>query len=61
MGFKIAVYPLTLLNVSIKAMREALMTLQGQNMPSVLPFSELTEVVGFNDYYAQEDRYKPSN
>lgn len=61
MGFKIAVYPLTLLNVSIKAMREALMTLQGEHMPSVLPFSELTEAVGFNDYYAQEDRYKPSN
>jgi len=59
MGFKIAVYPLTLLNVSIKAMREALIALQEGQLPSVLPFYELTEAVGFADYYAEEDRYKP--
>lgn len=61
MGYKIAVYPLTLLNVSIKAMREALLAIQGEHASPVLPFSELTEAVGFMDYYAEENRYKPSN
>lgn len=59
MGYKIAVYPLTLLNVSIKAMREALMALRDEQSASVLSFSELTEAVGFADYYAEETRYKP--
>ncbi|BBL57572.1 isocitrate lyase/PEP mutase family protein [Methylomonas koyamae] len=59
MGYKIAVYPLTLLNVSIKAMREALMVLRDEQSPSVLSFNELTEAVGFADYYAEESRYKP--
>ncbi|OAI11514.1 carboxyvinyl-carboxyphosphonate phosphorylmutase [Methylomonas koyamae] len=59
MGYKIAVYPLTLLNVSIKAMRDALMGLRDEQSPSVLSFNELTEVVGFADYYAEETRYKP--
>jgi 2-methylisocitrate lyase-like PEP mutase family enzyme len=61
MGYKIAVYPLTLLNVSIKAMREALISLQGEHIPPVLPFDELTDQVGFNDYYEEEHRYKSSN
>ena len=61
MGYKIAVYPLTLLNVSIKAMREALIAIQGEHTSPVLPFGELTDVVGFTDYYAEENRYKPSN
>lgn len=47
MGYKIAVYPLTLLNVSIKAMREALIALREERTPPVLPFNELTEAVGF--------------
>ena len=59
MGYKIAVYPLTLLNVSIKAMRDALTALREEQSPSVLPFNELTEAVGFTDYYAEETRYKP--
>ena len=58
MGYKIAVYPLTLLNVSIKAMREALIALREEQTPPVLPFKELTEAVGFMTYYADEDRYK---
>jgi 2-methylisocitrate lyase-like PEP mutase family enzyme len=58
MGYKIAVYPLTLLNVSIKAMREALIALREERTPPVLPFNELTDAVGFMTYYADEDRYK---
>ena len=57
-GYKIGVYPLTLLNVSILAMREALECLRRGVMPRVLNFEELTTTVGFPDYYAQEARYK---
>jgi hypothetical protein len=47
-----------LLNVSIKAMREALIALREERTPPVLPFNELTDAVGFMTYYADEDRYK---
>ena len=59
MGYKIAVYPLTLLNVSIQAMQTSLQALkQGTTPPQVLDFSELTRVVGFPEYYEAEQRYK---
>ena len=59
MGYKIAVYPLTLLNVSINAMQTSLATLKqgGKAMPT-LDFDALTNAVGFPDYYAAEQRYK---
>ena len=59
MGYKIAVYPLTLLNVSINAMQTSLATLKqgGKAMPT-LDFDALTDAVGFPDYYAAEQRYK---
>ncbi len=57
-GYKIAVYPLTLLNVSILAMREALQSIRAGDAPErVLDFSELTEAVGFPEYYDGEQRY----
>jgi len=57
-GYKIAVYPLTLLNVSILAMREALQSIQGGDAPQrVLDFAELTRTVGFPAYYEGEQRY----
>jgi 2-methylisocitrate lyase-like PEP mutase family enzyme len=59
MGYKIAVYPLTLLNVSIRAMQQSLAALQqGRTRPPVLDFKELTAAVGFPEYYAAEQRYK---
>lgn len=59
MGYKIAVYPLTLLNVSIRAMQESLAALrQGQDRPPVLDFKALTAAAGFPEYYAEERRYK---
>ncbi len=59
MGYKIAVYPLTLLNASIVAMQNALHGLKtGQNTPKTLSFKELTEIVGFEDYYREEKRYR---
>jgi 2-methylisocitrate lyase-like PEP mutase family enzyme len=59
MGYKIAVYPLTLLNVSIMAMQASLAALKhGQKLPKTLDFKELTRVVGFSDYYQAEERYR---
>ena len=58
-GYKIAVYPLTLLNVSIQAMRTALRSLtRGQRPATAMDFDELKSAVGFSEYYAEEARYK---
>ena len=57
-GYKIAVYPLTLLSTSIKAMRAALEHIQRGEAADVLDFQELQAVVGFPDYYAGEERYR---
>ena len=57
MGYKIAVYPLTLLNVSIKAMQNALNSLQNNLPPETLDFEELKTAVGFPEYYQDEKRY----
>jgi 2-methylisocitrate lyase-like PEP mutase family enzyme len=57
-GYKIAVYPLTLLNVSIQAMREALVCLLRSERPrAAMRFEELKRAVGFPAYYAEEARY----
>ena len=62
LGFKLAAYPLDLLNASIVGMRKALDGLAtGEGTPPAdvsLPFAELQEVVGFPEYYAQEERYR---
>jgi 2-methylisocitrate lyase-like PEP mutase family enzyme len=61
-GYKIAVYPLTLLNVSIQAMRTALASLARSERPSAaMEFEDLKKAVGFPAYYAEESRYAPSN
>lgn len=57
-GYKIAVYPLTLLNVSIQAMQAALERIRREETVEVLDFTELQAVVGFPDYYAGEQRYR---
>jgi 2-methylisocitrate lyase-like PEP mutase family enzyme len=57
-GYKIGVYPLTLLNVSIQAMREALGSVrQSQRPRAVMDFEDLKKAVGFPAYYAEEARY----
>ncbi|HIJ78143.1 MAG: isocitrate lyase/PEP mutase family protein [Desulfobulbaceae bacterium] len=59
MGFKIAAYPLTLLNASIFAMQQALAALKQGGSPELgLDFKELRRIVGFEEYYAEEKRYK---
>jgi len=57
-GYKIAVFPLTLLNVSIRAMRDALRSLKaGERPAAVMDFEQLKQAVGFPAYYAEEARY----
>ena len=58
LGYKIAVYPLNLLNSSIQSMQHALVALKSGHPPAGLNFSELTKAVGFNDYYHEEKTYK---
>jgi 2-methylisocitrate lyase-like PEP mutase family enzyme len=58
-GYKIAVYPLTLLNVSIQAMRGALQELRGgQSASAAMNFEQLKSAVGFPAYYEEEARYR---
>jgi 2-methylisocitrate lyase-like PEP mutase family enzyme len=58
MGFKLAVYALTLLNVSIRAMQQALVHLQkGEAAPGLIDFKVLQEIVGFKSYDAALETY----
>ena len=60
MGFAFAVYPLALLSAAVKAMDTALARLKaGQQTDDLLEsFETVKDVVGFNDYYAEDERYK---
>jgi 2-methylisocitrate lyase-like PEP mutase family enzyme len=58
LGYKIAVYPLTLLNVSIGAMRAALADLAAGRPTAAMDFERLKAAVGFPAYYAEEARYR---
>jgi 2-methylisocitrate lyase-like PEP mutase family enzyme len=58
-GYTIAVYPLTMLNVSIRAMREALGQLKsGHQAVAAMDFEALKSAVGFPAYYAEEAKYR---
>jgi 2-methylisocitrate lyase-like PEP mutase family enzyme len=53
LGYRVAAYPLTLLNASIVAMEEALAHLaDGHEPPDLLDFAALQARVGFDDYDA---------
>jgi len=62
MGYKIAAYPLSLLSSAVLAMETTLAALKSGKPEKVSPliktFSALREVVGFDEYYKEEDRYK---
>ena len=59
LGFKVAAYPLTLLNCAVTAMRRALTDLkQGVYPASRSSFAELKAIVGFDDYEAELTRYR---
>ncbi|XVF37813.1 hypothetical protein REPUB_Repub20aG0043100 [Reevesia pubescens] len=59
-GYKLVVYPLSLIGVSIRAMQDSLSALKGGRIPppgSMPSFEEIKEIVGFNKYYEEEKRY----
>jgi 2-methylisocitrate lyase-like PEP mutase family enzyme len=58
-GYSLVAWPLTLLSASMKAMREVLAAMQEGRHPEemLLNFAELREKVGFEDYYAEDERY----
>ncbi len=57
-GYKIAVFPLSLVNASILAMRQSLeMIKTGKEPNNVLDFEGLKSAVGFPEYYDEFDRY----
>ncbi len=59
MGYKIAAYPLTLILSAVQAMETALEELKdGYHPKSLASFEHLQEVIGFPDYYQNEERYK---
>lgn len=61
MGYKIAAYPLTLLNCAVFAMREALEELkQGRNPGRRVDFTTIREIVGFPAYDRLLERYTDS-
>ena len=58
MGFKIVLYPLTLLNSAMTAMENALAALKEGRIPDTLSdFEHLRDIVGFPDYYEAEKKY----
>ena len=58
-GFKIAVFPLTLMSASVKTMQESLRNMKNKTYnTNVSKFSDLRDIVGFNEYYEIEDKYK---
>ncbi len=60
-GYKLALYPVMLLSVSIAAMQSGLAALKpgaSTKPPPSISFTELQAVVGFPDYWKLEERYK---
>ncbi|MCK9294594.1 MAG: isocitrate lyase/PEP mutase family protein [Desulfobulbaceae bacterium] len=56
-SFKIVAYPLTLLSAAISAMQQALAALKTDGYPDHLDFATLRELLGFNEYDRQQQRY----
>ncbi|UCH74229.1 MAG: isocitrate lyase/PEP mutase family protein [Rhodospirillales bacterium] len=58
-GYALVAWPLTLLSASMRAMRATLADMQAGRHPDdrLLDFAELRRIVGFEDYYVEDDRY----
>ena len=61
-GYKMAVYPLTVLSSAMKAMIESLDLLMKDEERSdlLIDFTDLRKRVGFNDYYEISSKYETS-
>jgi len=58
LGYKIAIFPVSLMLAGIKAMEQTLMNMGGgHNTDSLATFGHLQEVVGFPEYYEAEEVY----
>ena len=62
MGYQIAAYPLTLLSASMRAMKNALANLKSDTPRDndILNFSELRDIIGFEEYYKISSQYETS-
>lgn len=59
LGYAVAAYPLTLLQAIITAVQDALADLAAGTHPTGLKdFETVKDIIGFNDYYREEERYK---
>ncbi|MFQ5995243.1 MAG: oxaloacetate decarboxylase [Acidiferrobacterales bacterium] len=57
-GFKIVIYPITLMLAGVQAMEEALQAIKhGERPRRLATFPHLREIVGFPEYYEAEKRY----
>ena len=61
-GYKLAVYPLTVMSSAMKAMTNSLDLLMKDQDRSdfLLDFKDLKHRVGFNDYYEISSKYETS-
>ncbi len=58
-GYSLAAYPLTLLSAAMKAMQDALAAFRrGEHPKDLLDWQTLREVIGFDAYYEEEERYR---
>ena len=59
MGFSVAIYSVTLLSVSIRAMQESLGDMASGKHPTqrLLDFADLRHTIGFDAYGEEERRY----
>ena len=58
-GYSLVAWPLTLLSSAMRAMRDALAGMKAGRHPDekLLSFEEVRRIVGFEDYYEEDDRY----
>ena len=57
-GYKIILYPISLMLAGLRAMEKSLKSMQGGKHPDALAeFSHLRDIVGFPDYYDKEKKY----
>lgn len=60
LGFKLMLWAATLLNVSVRAMEEACEAMRaGRHPDRIVSWPHLNRVAGLDDYYAEEERYRP--
>lgn len=58
MGFKLLLWAVTLLNVSVRAMEDALAAMRAGGHPDrIVGWGHLNEVAGLDDYFRAEQRY----